>query len=309
MATVRPGGLPGTWLRDYSRGCKTPYSIVHFCDKGWGMRTKAHAAGLQWFPDIFDGVPVGYWSNPEGGKWRDQPLEEDFVQITMTGCRRCPTCLRHRSNKWVDRALKEFSHSQRVWLLTLTYKDSILERWRSEGLDEEFTAGQYLTLYLKRLRNAGYAIRYLAALERGDETHRIHHHLLVHCDKSLKQRDLRGRWAKGHIHARLVDISSLQACIYAAEYVSKYLTKSKTTRIRASNRYGSTSWDIGGGQPSVKKETTTTTQPRGISEGKEAWADPHGAGLRMRGGPFGGEQEAKPVAPKSAVDGKTANGL
>lgn len=232
---------PTGWVRLFAGDCEAPVTVVTFCAAGWGMRTPRTAHGLFWLPDFFDGVLEPHWASPEGGKWHDNPLEEDFLQATRVRCRVCPLCLRQRSSEWTERGIAEIFKAKRTWLVTLTYREKILQQWLRDGLDEEFTAGQYLTRYLKRVRKHGYVIRYLAALEYGEAKGRIHHHMLIHCGPELKARDLRHIWSKGHIHARLVKERSLLSAARAAEYVAKYITKSKTSRIRASSRYGKTS--------------------------------------------------------------------
>lgn len=225
------------WRRVLSGDCERPVAVVHYCNAGWGMRSRRWGGQKAvWYPHIDGGDELG-WNVPDQ-RWIDQPLEKDFVQISHFRCRRCLPCLNRRADDWSGRAGAEIAASKRTWVVTLTYAPKTFEAWAFAELDPERAAGDELTRFLKRLRKL-YPFRYLAALEYGETGGRIHHHLLIHSDTNLRRRDIAAAWQrKGFDHCRLVDLSSAYAKAKAAQYVAKYITKSLTTRLRASNHYG-----------------------------------------------------------------------
>lgn len=177
-------------------------------------------------------------------------------------CRQCDNCLRSRSRQWALRATSEVSRSARTWFVTLTLSPT--QRWRARmeavarfartgghpkypSFESLPPAAQFqaihaeisreITRYLKRIRKAiePYRLRYLLVTERhksGDP----HYHLLVHelVRDTIKWSPLDSRWRFGFVKAKLVANS-----VKSARYVTKYLSKSALSRVRASQRYGS----------------------------------------------------------------------
>ena len=81
----------------------------------------------------------------------------------------------------------------------------------------------------KRLRKAGYRIRYFAAPELGDERARHHYHALIYgLPKVVAARSV---WKQGYTHARWAKEGDLE---YVAEYAAK-----QSGRKMASAGYGS----------------------------------------------------------------------
>lgn len=160
-------------------------------------------------------------------------------------CRRCVKCLQFRQMEWRQRALNEIALSKRTWLVTLTFAPAHLAGIMAEAQSVtgptkvhrvDKAAYGHVQRYFKRLRR--YApqsgFRFLAVFEQGEKTGRAHYHLLLHevGDRPLTKRFIDAQW-RSHVHARLVDGGT-----GVATYVTKYTTKSLSTRIRASQRYG-----------------------------------------------------------------------
>lgn len=178
-----------------------------------------------------------------------KPLEVSF----WAPCRRCVKCLQFRSLRWRERALRECAATlalgRRTWFVTLTFSPAhlagVLAEARKEFGDAELVsvdraAYRHVRGYLDRVRKAGFPFRYLAVMERGEQTGRLHYHLLLHESRAgpVLKRTLETRW-RSHVHCRLVDMDKDRGVDGAASYVAKYATKSCLIRMRASARYGS----------------------------------------------------------------------
>lgn len=171
-------------------------------------------------------------------------------------CRKCPPCLKARSNSWAARAIDELKFWPRTWFGTLTISPERHflceltasarvrarrnEAWGALKPGEQFgylvgAISPELTKWLKRIRKeSGARLRYLLVAE-AHKSGLPHFHLLVHeMEGSVRKRTLEGQWVQGFSHWRLVD-NSKEA---SAFYVCKYLAKSALVRIRASAAYG-----------------------------------------------------------------------
>lgn len=173
-------------------------------------------------------------------------------------CRRCPACMRQRAHKWALRAASEIGSASRTWFCTLTfapevayrYLSQVRKRMATQGIDydtlsqdDQFRllaghSGGEVTRYLKRVRkNTGAPMRYLLVAE----PHRSgspHFHLLVHEQAAaipIRWAKLAGAWRVGFCQAKLLDPMGSK---HTARYVSKYLAKSLSARVRASKGYG-----------------------------------------------------------------------
>lgn len=176
----------------------------------------------------------------------------------MARCRKCPECLAHRRRLWTARAVDEIAVSSRSWFGTLTVKP--YERFRYKLLAERklqrrgglpdgqllsslssaeqfpylaAELGSEVTRYLKRVRKAGFPLRYLLVAE-AHKSGDPHFHILIHEQGlNIPKRELEAQWRIGFSHWRLVERDSS-----AAVYVCKYLSKDARTRVRASQSYG-----------------------------------------------------------------------
>jgi hypothetical protein len=153
-------------------------------------------------------------------------------------CRKCAKCLQFRQMRWRQRAMTEIAQAERTWFVTLTFSPVHLAGILAEAAvterTEERCAYDHVQRYLKRLRKAGYPLRYLAVYERGEKNGRSHYHLLLHeaGRPPVPKAVLENQW-RSIVHGRLVADDD-----GAAAYVTKYATKDSTVRLRASRSYG-----------------------------------------------------------------------
>lgn len=162
---------------------------------------------------------------------------------------------------WAGRAALEFAQSWRTWLGTLTFAPH--ERYRvlaavrlrlavegvsfdalSEGERFRELAAElwpHLRNMVKRLRFAGMELRYLVACE----PHRDgfpHFHVLLHEQRhhaGVGRRQIEAQWRDGQSGVALGHASfKLVRDVDGARYACKYLGKTATDRVRASQHYG-----------------------------------------------------------------------
>lgn len=203
-------------------------------------------------------MPTDYWGNALP---RDNQNPTRYLDIWVR-CRKCRPCLRAKSWHWKKRAEAEVALSNmvgaRTWFVTLTfnalYRSRILMAAQrdlaKEGQAAEFSEAQrrsalakaaqpYVTLWMKRLRaQTGAGLRYLQVTE-AHKDGMPHCHLLVHessPDMPVRHAVLSRQWHYGFSNAKLIDSDDP----HAAEYVTKYVSKSPDTRVRASVGYGQT---------------------------------------------------------------------
>lgn len=175
--------------------------------------------------------------------------------ILTARCRRCEWCLKQRRNLWWLRARAEYEAASRTWFGTMTLNPDMHYRvqsivdldLKSQGIDidalsvdEQFAerhrvVSRWITKYLKRVRKqSGARLRYMLVAE-PHKSGLPHYHCLIHeasPDDVVTERLLRKTWKYGHSKFKLVESKA------AAAYVTKYLTKTATVRVRASLRYG-----------------------------------------------------------------------
>lgn len=114
---------------------------------------------------------------------------------------------------------------------------------RSAALAAE--AQPYATLWLKRVRaESGAAFRYLMVTELHEDGMPHLHGLLHEGQVQIRHRCLSRQWIYGYSNVKLVEEGEA-----AARYVTKYVSKSPVSRVRASVGYGhdgdNASLDIG----------------------------------------------------------------
>lgn len=194
---------------------------------------------------------------PSGRSWVSVPRHGTPLVVELhVRCRHCLKCLKHRRRLWAARAAAEVGASKRTWFGTLTYappsyflalsQARALMRERGvrtgdKASEDRYVAkvmGRHVTLYLKRLRKlSGAGLRFIAVMEAGDKTGRLHWHLLIHeaSDVTITKAQLDGEWGQGFTQWKLVETEQRSK---AAAYIAKYLTKALQGRIRASQKYG-----------------------------------------------------------------------
>lgn len=188
-------------------------------------------------------------------EWRSTwNAQAPWLWITIeVPCRACPACLRARTLLWRGRAVNELIAAPRSWFGTLTLhpeghalmharacRDLALSGEVFEALepDRQFECrhhqcGLEITKYLKRVRkDCGGRFRYLLVAE-AHASGLPHYHLLVHEqeDGQVKHAQLKSQWRLGFTRWKLAEVNS-------SRYVTKYLTKSANSRVRASQLYG-----------------------------------------------------------------------
>lgn len=187
----------------------------------WVCQTRAPT---HWWGDV-----AGRCSDPLTVSWQATRTIEDGVVDLRVPCRKCKWCLIKRSREWAGRAITEQADAERTWMVTLTYRDSVLLP------DEDgvvIDPRKELTLWLQRLKRTFGRIRYFVVTERGGRNGRLHHHALVHGSGDLTWRRLQKTWTNGHFKANLAYDEG------AGRYIAKYITKEAGGRVRASRRYG-----------------------------------------------------------------------
>lgn len=212
--------------------------------------------GVQWAKgdDVLDYAPGYGWI---GEDQLPAVSPRSITAYVTVRCRRCELCLAYRRRLWTARAIAETNVSHRTWFGTLTFRpsarfrvrmvtDEQVRRRRCERIEdvdqeEQFklmarTAARDVTLFLKRVRkNSGAALRYLLVTEAHEDGF-PHFHLLLHesSDRRVVKQMLEDNWRAGFSHWRLVNNQDAKV----TGYVCKYLSKSASTRVRASQKYG-----------------------------------------------------------------------
>lgn len=146
-------------------------------------------------------------------------------------CRKCSKCLEQKKRAWRARAFYEFGQADRTWFVTYTMGFHARLAADLSGNPEKWMLRE-MQLYLKRLRlDVGFPLRFLCVVEpHKDGT--PHLHLLIHDVKGrIVKRAIQRHWIHGFTSSKLADKESIR-------YVTKYVTKALSSRVRASIRYG-----------------------------------------------------------------------
>jgi len=197
-------------------------------------------------------------SRPDNGQFRDVHIPSDgiptFVDMEVR-CRKCPNCLQQRAWKWALRARAEIAAVERTWFATFTLSAE-QQYWAAMKAQEAMRGGQDFSLltpteqyqarnriisleftkYFKRVRpRTGGSLRYLLVAEQ-HKSGMPHYHALIHeTDRAhpIRKSRLQSNWKLGFTRFKLVDNNA------PASYITKYLSKNITARVRASVFYGS----------------------------------------------------------------------
>lgn len=222
--------------------------------------------------------PVGfehkYASQTHDAMHRPTPGQLRTFYVDGEGrCRKCGSCLKHRTQLWTQRAIQETRMSSRTWFGTLTLNPNehqlILNEARSychnsavdfdaqdfgtQFQDRVRHVGQRLTKYLKRVRAQTSApFRYIFVVEM-HKSMLPHLHCLVHeqqASSPIRKAILQDQWTHGFSNWKLVAAGHRGACYYTC----KYLSKQSVARVRASVGYGNTPT---GAAPEEREHTTS----------------------------------------------------
>lgn len=187
-------------------------------------------------------------------------------------CRRCKSCLEARRHLWVIRAAREQVKAKQTWFLTLTFGGKRRAAIMSEAsrMDMKLSqpdrlsraAGWFVSKFFKRLRKAGFEVRYLVVFEPHADGF-PHIHALLHDQRGdLRWSHITAQWSAGFSMCKLVRDAG------AIRYVTKYLAKGRYGKIRASGGYGA---DPEGAANSVSVLTSKPVKKRAREkEGKKS---------------------------------------
>jgi hypothetical protein len=260
-------------------------------------------------------IPSG-WFKPgielKGAPWTVYSRPEVGLDFNKVRCRTCPNCIKSAQYYWYLRAIDEFQASKWSAFGTLTFGEHFFRRkWREENSDDVSSTfidppafderGRQdelrlllaeFTLCLKRLRKAGWTLRYMAVTEFGTEGGRPHVHFVVHAPEgSAPYLDFRKALKKNWEHfpgcscgknekgnfvencrvgwADVRPVRSNHRAAYACKYIGKQLetvsydgqvlAASQRARLRASIRYGARVMDNLSTTESMKPCFTTHT--------------------------------------------------
>lgn len=218
--------------------------------------------------DSYETILYGRHQAPHGTP-RNEPITvirftktQSQEIVIHTRCRRCVNCLRMRQRRWYGATVREVAAAPRTWFGTLTLNPQahhvMLSRAIARAADravpwdkltphEQFVArhiqcGKEITKYIKRIRkNSKATLRYLLVTE-AHKSGLPHYHMLVHevaDGGTVRHRHLSEAWSLGFENWRLSDPQKTGN----PAYLCKYLSKSLSARVRASQAYGGAASD------------------------------------------------------------------
>lgn len=139
-------------------------------------------------------------------------FNKKLQQNITVPCGKCPLCRHSHRMNWLMRCEQEIQSSElpNHWFITLTYNEKKVPRKR--GVRTLYK--RHPQLFFKRLRKAGYQIKYLLVGEYGSETSRPHYHMLAWTDAPYDAIDK--AWSYGIIHYREM---AKHTILYTLKYV------------------------------------------------------------------------------------------
>lgn len=146
----------------------------------------------------------------------------------LVSCAYCPGCRSKRSATWALRLGDEQQEWERYSFVTLTIRDlEPHELLCSDRPVPWILNRRYLQIFFKRLRIAGYRIKYFAVGEYGEDNARAHYHVILFgVGRSHVERvALEAAWPWG-----FVDIGNVEAA--SIRYVTGYVMKAPLGRLR-----------------------------------------------------------------------------
>lgn len=122
-------------------------------------------------------------------------------------CGRCVFCMATRRSDWSTRLYYESRQHFNSKFITLTYANPHLtfKQGNSQLVKSD------LQKFFKRLRKAGYSLRYFACGEYGSRTFRPHYHVLLFCD--IGEYAIRKAWPLGQVHVGQITQASIMYCL------------------------------------------------------------------------------------------------
>lgn len=132
-----------------------------------------------------------------------------YVQVP---CNKCIECFHRKRSEWWFRVEQENKYNMQPyrWFLTLTYSESKVPRKRGT----KTLLKRHPQLFFKRLRKAGYKVKYILVGEYGSQTQRPHYHVIMWTDAPTKEIDR--CWHYGHVHYRQI---AKETVFYTLKYI------------------------------------------------------------------------------------------
>lgn len=122
-------------------------------------------------------------------------------------CGRCPFCAATKRSDWSTRLQYEDRLHLDKKFVTLTYSNNNLSWYKSTPQ----LVKSDLQKWFKRVRKAGFVIRYFAVGEYGAHTYRPHYHVLLF--GSVPEDVIRETWGLGHVNIGRVTQASINYCL------------------------------------------------------------------------------------------------
>jgi len=143
----------------------------------------------------------------------------------LVACAYCPGCRSKRSASWAVRLSDEEREWDRASFVTLTISDRVLFRCWNNPPNPARLSRRDLQLFFKRLRKAGYRVKYYAVGEYGEKFARAHYHLVLFGADSRDRVALEAAWPWGNVDIGRVEPASIR-------YVTGYVMKAPLGRLR-----------------------------------------------------------------------------
>lgn len=142
--------------------------------------------------------------------------------VGFVACRKCWQCRENKIDDWVGRCVAESVTAKAAHVVTLTYGYD-LETGDSDNIRAAVLTYSDVQKYLKRLRFAGYPVRYFIVGEYGSKKGRAHWHIILYWQKKVPQHKTRVNFTEKHWpHGwSYWDKATPEAVRYACKYLLK----------------------------------------------------------------------------------------
>ncbi|QKI28888.1 VP4 [Trichosanthes kirilowii gokushovirus] len=165
-------------------------------------------------------------------RFRYRGADVKYTDALKVPCGKCSGCKADQSLMWSIRAYHESTLHDQNCFITLTYDDAHLPK---DGKIDKTV----LQKFFRRLRKAGYKLRYIACGEYGGRTHRPHYHAIIFGvdwlenavyidDKMYTNQKLVDLWSNGFVSIAPVTMASI---CYVCGYVTKKIADEDTFNL------------------------------------------------------------------------------
>lgn len=163
--------------------------------------------------------PIPAWRTANGNMQLHKELTE--AQYIRLPCGNCLGCRTNRAQSWALRCQLELQQHDAAVFATLTYTDEHKPLTLSKD---------HLSAYIKKARKSfTNRLRFFAAGEYGERTHRPHYHAIIYGASQLQASRLEEAWTKGHVR---IDQATPANIAYTAGYCSKKIGYRRHTHER-----------------------------------------------------------------------------